>query len=117
MASEPNLVPEAWSLRALTVALGFAYAPFFVTAPSVLAHVLSVVAGLRHLWGLALLAIASSGAVTFAFLALTVGVRWLPARSRKRLFIFLLAHWLPHNVLLALWGFFQVLSQPGGWID
>lgn len=104
MATEGGSVPEVWSLRALTLALGFAYTPFFIPARSMLAHMLSVVHELGRLWWLGLIVLASSGAVLSSFLALTVGVRWLIPPLRKKLSLFLLAAWFPHNVLFWLWG-------------
>lgn len=117
MTSETKPMTDAWLRRALTVALGFAYTPAFVASPLALKDALRALLAQEKLWGLGLGVVASCVAVVLAFLALTLFRRPLAERTRKKLFLFLLAYWFPHTALVAYWGFLGAVAAPGAWID
>lgn len=110
-------IGAAWLRRALTVALCFAYTPAFIASLASAKNTVSALLARQTLFGLGLVTMVSCIAVSLAFLALTVFARSLAERTRKRLFVFLLAYWLPHTLLVAFWGFLDTVGGPGAWID
>lgn len=116
MASESNSDQEAWSRSALTVALWFAYTPAFLFSPDAAKRAFRALPD-HELWALALYAVVSSVCVFLALVALTVLVRRVAPRTRKKLSLFLLISWLPHTGVVWLLWFLDVIRQPGAWID
>jgi hypothetical protein len=115
-AAEPGLTP-VWRRRALTLALFFAYAPGFVAAPFIVEDALRRIAHWQEFALLSLYTLASFAALGAAFIALTLPSRFVQLKARRRLFVFLLAYWLPHTLLVLLWAFLGALDHPSAWID
>jgi hypothetical protein len=117
MTSDAKPMTDVWLRRALTVSLWLAYAPAFLFSWGAVKGALKAVRDQQELWGLALYAMGSCMGVSLALVTLTLLVRRVTARTQKRLFLFLLANWLPHLVLVWLWAFTETIGIAGAWID